>query len=270
MKSQYGAYFFKDKVVWITGASSGIGKSLASAFCKVGAKVIISARNIDNLNKVKNECLPSESIKVLPIDLEEINKAEDVTKRAISCFGKIDILINNAGISQRGMAVDTGVEIDKRIINTNLLGTIALTKAVLPNMIAQESGQIVTISSVLGKFGAPTRTAYSASKHGLHGFFDSLRAEIYKHNINITMLCPGYIKTNISLNALDKDGKPHNKLDEGQANGISTEEFAKRAIAAIYKKKNEAYIGGIECGGIYLKRFFPRIFAWVIRRVKIN
>lgn len=261
---------FKDKTVWITGASSGIGRSLAIAFSEAGAKVIISARNTDKLNETKKLCQESENVFILPVDISKHDELPEKAAQAENFSGKIDILINNAGISQRGLAKDTGLDVDRKIIETNLLGTIALTKAVLPNMLERQFGHIVTITSVLGKFGAQTRSSYAASKHGLHGFFDSLRAEIYDKNIFITMICPGYVKTDVSINALEADGKPHNKLDQGQEKGLSPEECAKRIIAAISKRKNEAYIGGFECAGIYLKRFFPSIFEKVIRKINVN
>jgi short-subunit dehydrogenase len=261
---------FTDKVVWITGASSGIGRALAIAFSSQNAKVIISARNLEKLSETKGLCENTENVKILQLDISEHSNVGAKTSKAISLFGKIDILVNNAGISQRGFAAETDIEIDKKIINTNLIGTIALTKAVLPGMIEKNSGHIVTVTSVLGKFGAPTRSAYSASKHGLHGFFDSLRSEVYKNNILISLICPGYVKTDVSINALGADGTPHNKLDQGQENGISADECARRMLDAVKAQKSEAYIGGKECGGVYLKRFIPSLFEKIIRKVKIN
>jgi short-subunit dehydrogenase len=265
--------YFKDKRIWITGASSGIGKGLAIALFKAGAKVILSSRNEGKLKKVKKECAASgnkDNVFVLPMDISDTSAIKNKTLEAVSLCGGIDILINNAGISQRGTALETDLSLSRKIMETNFFGTVELTRNLVPEMIKAGGGQIITITSVLGKFGAPGRSTYSASKHALHGWMDSLRAEVYGKNISVTLLCPGYVQTEISKSAFESDGTAHGVIDPGQQKGITPQECAKRMLIAIERKQSEAYIGGIEAGGCYLKRFFPKIMERVIRKWKIN
>jgi short-subunit dehydrogenase len=257
---------FDNKVVWITGASSGIGEALAYSFANEGAKLILSARRESELERVKkNTKLPDNQVFILPLDIEKIAEIETKTNQAFKHFGKIDYLMNNAGISQRGSVVDSDFSVYKRIFDINFFGVIALTKAVLPYMIAQKSGHITVTSSIMGKLGTPFRSGYAATKHALHGFFDSLRAEIYRENIQVTLICPGYIRTNVSVNAITSDGSKYGKMDTNQAKGMSADECAKRILDAIYHKKEEVYMGGKEVLGVYLKRFFPRLLSKIIR-----
>ncbi len=257
---------FENKVIWITGASSGIGEATAYQFAKEGAKLILSARREDELLRVKeNTQLPDNQVFILPLDVEKIEDIPQKTKQAVEHFGRIDVLFNNAGISQRGSVMETDMAVYQKIFNLNFFGVIALTKAVLPFMQAQKSGQIAVTSSVSGKLATPMRSGYCASKHALHGFFDALRSEVYQDNIGVTLICPGYIHTNISLNAVAADGSKFGKMDENQANGMSPEECAKRIVEAIYAEKQEVYMGGKEVLGVYLKRFFPRILSKLLR-----
>ncbi len=258
----------RDKRIWITGASSGIGKALALELSKQGADLIISSRKKTDLEIVKNSCYHPEKVQVVPLDLSD---HEDIPKIANPVLdeGAIDLLINNGGISQRSLAMDTELPIEKRLMDVNFFGTIALTKAVLPGMIKRKQGQIVVISSVSGKLGTPLRSSYAASKHALHGYFDSLRAELHREKIAITLICPGYIQTNVSLNALTADGSPHDILDEKTAKGLTPERFAKKALKVIQKRKKESYIGGLEILGIYIKRFFPALAAKIVTKVNV-
>lgn len=261
----------KNKIIWITGASSGIGKSLAIELSKLDTKLILSSRNEATLTEVKNECENSQNITVLPIDLEKYDDFDKTVAIAISFFGKVDILINNGGISQRSLAIDTNIDVDKRIMDVNYMGTVALSKAILPHFIANNSGHFVVTTSVVGKVATPLRSTYSASKHALHGFFDSLRAEVYKHNIDVTLVLPGYVQTDVSINALTGDGSKQNTMDTATGNGIPSNVFAKKMIKAIKKQKNEVVIGGFkETGSVYLKRFFPRIAAILVRKVNVT
>ena len=175
-------------------------------------------------------------------------------------FDKVDILINCAGISQRSTAVKTHIEVDRRLMELNFFAPVALTKLVLPSMIARGDGQIVVISSLMGKFGLPARTAYSASKHALHGFFDSLRAEVAGQGIAVTIICPGYIRTNASHNALEGDGKPHNRLDNDIAGGLAPEKCARQIVRAIERRRPEVYVARYEMLGLYINRFAPGLF----------
>ena len=213
---------FTDKTIWITGASSGIGEALATEWAFYRPIIILSGRNIEKLNVVKEKCesLGAKCI-VVPLDLTNTASIDNAVSKVFSIYPAIDILVNNGGISQRSYAVDTPVEVDRAIFETNFFGTITLTKKVLPAMVKNNSGHIVVRSSVTGKFGFPLRTAYSATKHALQGYFDSLRAELTVNNIKVTVVSPGRILTDISINAIDKNGMKYGKMDEGQAKGMS-------------------------------------------------
>lgn len=262
---------FKNKVVWITGASSGIGKALALTLSNLGAKLILSSRKEVVLNEVKLQCKMPENVAVLPLDLEKYETMQPKVEQAISFFGNVDILVNNGGISQRSLVKDTKILVDKRLMNINYLGTVALTKAILPHFIAQKRGQFVVVTSIVGKIGTPVRSSYSASKHALHGFFDSLRAEHYNDNISVTLVCPGYVATNVSINALTGDGSTQKTMDNATKNGIQPARFAKLMAYAIYKKKQEVYIAGAkEKAGVYVKRFFPKLFSVMIRKMSVT
>lgn len=247
-----------NKVVWITGASSGIGEALAYDLSQRNCKLILSARNVKNLERVKAQCSNAE-VEVLPFDLADFNNAKNHVEKAISFFGKIDVLINNGGVSQRSLLVDTDFEVDKRLIEVDYLGTVAITKALLPHFISTRKGHYVTITSLMGKFGSPYRSGYCGAKHALHGFFDVLRMEHQKDNINVTLICPGFIQTNVAVNALTGDGSLQNSNDLATLNGMPVTVFAKKAVKAVESNSFESYIGGKEVLGIYLKRFFPKL-----------
>ena len=260
-----------NKVIWITGASSGIGKSLAIELSKLPLKLIISSRNELELINVKNECKNPKNVATLTIDLENYSIFNKKVTTALQLFGDIDILINNAGISQRSFVKDTLISVDKRIMDVNYLGTVALTKALLPHFINKNSGHYVVITSIVGKIGTPLRSSYAASKHALHGFFDSLRAEVYQNNIKVTLACPGFVQTNISLNALTGNGTPQKKMDTATKNGLTSSVFSKHLILAIKKEKQEVYIGGFkEKLAVYVKRFFPKLLSKMIRKLAVT
>lgn len=263
--------YYKDKIIWVTGASSGVGEAMVYAFNNEKARLIISSHEPEELKRVKNNCkFEPEKIMVLPFNLIEHDKIPDLTKTVIEKFKKVDILFNAGGVSQRALAKDTKIDVDKRIMNINYFGTIILTKALLPEMIKNKSGHIAVMTSLAGKFGIPLRSAYAASKHALHGFYDTLRAEVYKYNIKVTLFCPAYIKTNIAVNALTKDGSPQNYNDPGATNGTSPEKFAKLALKSIKIGKEEVISGGKEKYGVYLKRFFPKLFSKIIRKRNVR
>lgn len=260
---------FQDKVVWITGASSGIGEALAKAFADAGAKLVLSARRLTELERVKKTLqLPAERVLILPMDLSETEKVQQLTAQVIGFFGHIDILVNNGGISQRALTKDTSLEIDRKIMEVNFFGTVALTKSVLPFFLKQQSGQIIVISSISGKFGFYFRSAYSASKHALHGFFESLRMEVDKDNIKVLLVCPGKIHTNISINAITGSGEKHNKMDANQQQGMSAATCSIQILKGVEKGKEELFIGGKELRAIWIKRFFPRLFSKLIKKQK--
>lgn len=261
---------FSKKVVWITGASSGIGEHLAYAFANRGARLILSSRNEKELQRVKQNCTGGTEAMVLPMDVADFDRLPALSEQAFGRFGHIDILVNNAGISQRSEVKDTLFEVDKKIMEVNFLGAVALTKAVLPAMLERQNGQIVVISSVMGKLGTPRRSAYAASKHALHGWFDCLRAELHNDGIGVTVICPGYVHTNVTINALTADGSPNKKMAEATRNGLPPDVFAEKALRAIARKKQEVLIGGKEVMGVYIKRFFPRLFFRIARGLKVS
>lgn len=263
--------YFTNKIIWITGASSGIGEALAYELAQQQAILILSSRTESSLQKVQQKCLEwTKKVAIQILDLEQYHDLSIVVNKVIQQFGKIDVLVNNGGISQRSFALDTLIEVDERLMKINYLGTVALTKAVLPHMLAQGGGQIVSVTSLTGVFGTPYRSSYAASKHALHGFFDSLRAELSDQGITVTLIAPGFVKTNISYNALVGDGSPQNNMDSRQAAGMSSEVFAKKMATAIQKKKKVAYIGKKEVIMVYIKRFTPWLYYRMIAKVNVK
>lgn len=261
----------ENKIIWITGASSGIGKSLAIHLSQQNTKLILSSRKESSLNEVKRMSNNPDNVSVLPLDLEDYSNFSDKVQQAISVFGRIDILVNNGGISQRSLAKNTNISVDKRLMDINYLGTVALTKEILPHFIENKSGHFVVTTSIVGKIGTPLRSTYAASKHALHGFFDSLRAEVHQDNIKVTMVCPGFVTTNVSKNALTGDGTPQDKMDTATANGIHPDRFAKIMAKAISKEKEEVYIAGAkEKLGVYAKRFYPKLLSKMIRKLSVT
>jgi short-subunit dehydrogenase len=258
---------FKDKVVWITGASSGIGEALALTFAGRGARLILSARREEELKRVGALTkLPELDLLLLPFDLSDTKNASGLAAQVMNKFGRIDILVNNGGYSQRGEAMETSVEIDRELMEVNYFSYVSLTKAVLPYMKRQKNGQLIIVSSIAGKFGFFLRTSYSAAKHALHGFFDSLRLETERFGIKTLIVCPGKIKTNISYNAVTAEGKKHNTMDQSHEDATSPEECARQIIKGIEQNKEEIYIGGKEILMVYIKRFFPALFGRLVRK----
>lgn len=263
-------YRIENKVIWITGASSGIGEALVYALAKKNCKLIISARNEVALQQVRDHCEQKEQIQILPLDLGDFKAMDQKVATAFSFFNKIDILINNAGVSQRSLIVDTEFEVYKKLIDINYLGTVALTKALLPYFIKTKNGHYVTVTSLMGKFGSPYRSGYCGAKHALHGFFDVLRMEHEKDGVDVTLICPGFVQTDIAKNALTADGSQQQTDDVATQNGLPVAVFTKKMLRAIEQKKFEAYIGKGETKGIYLKRFFPKLLHKVVLRSQVK
>lgn len=255
--------YFENKVVWITGASSGIGEHLAYALADRGARLILSSRNERELNRVRDNCRNGTDVLVLPLDITNFAAIPDAVKNVQDQFQKIDILINNAGVSQRALAKETQFEVDQQLIATNYFGPVALTKFVLPDMLKNQTGHIVVISSVLGKMSIPYRSGYAAAKHALHGYFEVLRAEVAAENIKVMIICPGYVHTNVTINALTGDGSRYKMMSKTTSKGMTPEHFATLALHAIERDKKEVIIAGKERFAILLKRYFPRIFSYL-------
>lgn len=257
----------KDKVIWITGASSGIGEALVQACAQQGAFVILSARRTHELERVARVAhLAPEKYLILPFDLSDTTHATQWAELVIAKFGRIDVLINNGGQSQRSEVIDTTGEIERTLFEINYFSAVNLSKAVLPHMHKNKAGKIVVVSSIAGKFGFYLRSTYSAAKHALHGYFESLRLENESKGISVLLVCPGKIKTNVSLNALNADGKTHNKMDASHQDAMSAKECAEQIIQGILSNKEEIFIGGKELLIVKIKRFLPSLFGKLIRK----
>jgi short-subunit dehydrogenase len=260
-------------VVWVTGASSGIGEALVHALAKAGARVVLSARREEELRRVRQEAGLSEADSLcLPLDLASGGQGfEEACQAVVSRFGRIDALVNNGGIGQRSRFLETDLEVVRRLMEVNFFGTAALTKAVLPIMVAQGGGMLVAVTSVVGKYGTPLRSAYAASKHALHGLYDAIRAETWNQGIRVMLVAPGYIRTNLSYHAVLGDGQPQGRLDPGQANGLEATECARQILQGLRRESQEIYPAGLkELAGVYLKRFFPKLMSRVVRRVNVR
>jgi len=260
---------FANKTIWITGASSGIGKAVALELSKEKTTLILSDRNEKGLTEVAETCKKNRcTTLIIPMDLGDEKSIELAVGQVLDKKIKIDCLYQFAGISQRSLVSETPMFVDRKIFEINFFGAIALTKAVLPEMIKNGGGQLAVTSSLVGKFGFPHRSSYSATKHALHGFFESLRAENKQNNIQVSIFIPGRVKTNISVNAITKDGTPHGKMDAGQDSGITPEKAAKIICRGLKKNKKEILVGGKELIMVHIRRFLPRLYYYLSSRIK--
>lgn len=261
--------YFENKNIWIIGGSSGIGEGFVKHLSQLKCNLIISARREEELERVKGECQGTAEIAILPLDLADGDALEAKTREAEAIYNGVDIFISSGGISQRSRVIDTDMSVQRRMIEVNYFGSIALSTYLMPAMAERKSGHHVVITSVTGIVSTPMRSGYAASKHALHGFYDALRAEHYDDNVQVSLICPGYVLTNISLNALMGDGAKQNKMDSGQANGLTVDQLISKCLKAIANKKEEVYFGGFkEIFGVYVKRFFPGLFSRIVRKMK--
>ena len=260
---------FTNKIVWITGASSGIGEALAYAFSARGARLILSARRVEELKRVQANCSHPELVDILPMDLSKVNEMVAKVDWVIAQKGQIDILVNNGGISQRSEAKDTDLSVYRDIMEVNFFGTIHLSNLVMKHFLERNEGQFVIISSITGIVGLPLRTAYTASKHAIEGFYKSLRTEIWKTNLRVLMVRPASIKTNIAKNALVGDGGTFNKADNVIDKGITPESLAASIIKAIENNKKELLAGPkVQQFIIRMNRYFPAMVFNILKKVK--
>ncbi len=259
---------FENKTIWITGASSGIGEALALEWAKFKPTLILSGRNIEKLENVLSKCKEAGANgSIVTLDLTELDSIQTAVNEVFKNHKAVDILVNNGGISQRATVLEGSLEVDRKVMETNFFGATVLTKFVLPKMLENKGGHFVVISSIVGKFGFPLRSAYSASKHALQGYFDSLRAEMANDNIGVTIVSPGRIRTNISLNAVDKDGKNHGVMDTGQADGMPADVCAKKIIKAVARKKKDILVGRKELLMVHIRRFLPALYYKMASKV---
>jgi len=257
----------REKTIWITGASSGIGRALAIQLAGKNT-LILSSRNLDELETTKSKCANSK-VHLEPLDLSDFDSHHSIVARVIKDHGPIDHLIHCGGISQRSLVKDTLLSVDQKLMAINYTGTVSLTKAILPHFLEKKQGHFTVITSLTGVFASPFRSGYAASKHALHGFFDSLRAELEDEGVRVTIAAPGFVKTKVSVNALTGDGTSLGSMDDAQAKGISAEACASKTIRAIAKNKREVYIGR-ESYAAYVKRFLPGLFARLIKKAKVR
>ncbi|MHA7899920.1 MAG: SDR family NAD(P)-dependent oxidoreductase [Henriciella sp.] len=248
---------FDGKTAWITGASSGIGKALAIALSEAGANIVLSGRRVEALQAVANE-LSTKSL-VLPFEVTDYSRLKDKVDEAWGFTGRVDILLNNAGVSQRSLAIHTDPQVYTDLINIDLIAPIWLTQLQLPRMVEAGGAHIVAISSVAGRIGPPLRTAYAAAKHGLIGYMDSLRTEVSeRHNIHVTNVLPGSVATNVSRNALTKDGSKRGKSDANIDGGDDPADLAKEIMTAITEKTPELiFAKGMEYDAAKLRQSDP-------------
>ncbi len=257
---------FTNKVVLITGASSGIGKALALQIADKDVHLILAARRLEELSLLKTACeKKGATCSVFFVEMSAPQSISEFTAQLGNLVSKIDVLINNAGISQRSQAEETDLNVDRKIMEINFFAQVNMTKTLWPFLVKSEHANIVLISSVVGTFGFPQRSAYSASKHALEGFFESWMLENKRENIYFTTVAPGRIFTNISYSALKSDGSAHQKLDDGQAKGISPEICAQKIIRGIKKNKRMVYVAQQEMILIFLRRYMPFLYFKFVR-----
>ncbi len=256
---------YDGKIVWITGASAGIGRALALAFARAGAKVILSSRDPQALEVVRQACPPSVETRVLPLDLAALETLPGVAEQALGFWGHVDYMVHNAGVALRSGVDETPLHLDQQIMAINYFGPVVLTKALLPSMLERQFGCFVVVSSLSGKYGGPRLSAYAASKHALHGYFESLRAELHVRHIQVTIVVPGFIRTDILRNALVGDGSRYGKTLPEFERGMDPDRCAADVLHAVVKRREEAFIGGWEISTVYLNRFFPTALSWLVR-----
>ena len=247
--------------VWITGASDGIGAALARVLAARGARLVLTARRREKLDEVAASC-GSDQVHVLPADLLEADADALAAEAATLLGGGVDVLVANAGQGQRGTAIDTDMAVVRRLMELNFFAPVALTKAVLPGMVARGTGRIAVTSSLAGHIGTPLRSSYSASKHAVEGYFESLRAELHGTGVGVTVIAPGYINTEISKHAASGDGSAHGRVGLGNVQGLSAQVCAERMARALERDRDHAFIAGREVAAIYVKRLSP----WLVRR----
>ncbi len=260
---------YKGKTIWITGASSGIGKAMAIEISREKCRLILSGRDQEKLLETEDRCKKEGSqVQTIPFDLEDPISVQEAINSVISSNPMIDALFLIGGISQRALVKESSLEIDRRIMEVNFFSNVALSKAVLPLMLKNGGGQIAVASSIVGKFGFPYRSTYAASKHALHGFFESLMIEHIADQIKVSIILPGRVHTNISLKAMTAKGEEYGKLDDGQAHGMPVDAAAKKIISKLTAEKREIFVGGKELLMVHIKRFFPSLFFKIASKIK--
>ncbi|MQW92759.1 SDR family NAD(P)-dependent oxidoreductase [Acinetobacter wanghuae] len=259
------------KVVWITGASSGIGKALAYECAAQGAQVILTARRYEELENVRLSLPKPEQHVSIAVDITDDAQVEAAYQKVLLAKGRIDWLINNAGLSQRALIADTSMQTERAIMELDYFSQVFLTKTVLPTFLAQKSGRIVFVSSVAGLLGTQYRASYSAAKAAIHMWANSLRAEVAAQGVDVSVLFPGFVKTNVSINALDGAGKPQGYDNDATANGLEADDFARQSVQALLAGQEYVVIGGSkEKLGVWVSRLSPKTLYKMIRKMKVK
>jgi len=258
----------RDKTVWITGASSGIGLEMTRLAASAGAKLYLFSSRIKALEEAAGIAAAEGALSVRyeAVDLSDSDAAVEASLRALKKGGTPDYLILNAGISQRSMAAETDLSVTRNILELNFFGTVAMARTVLPFMMEHGGGHIAVTSSVTGEFGFPMRSAYAASKHALHGYFESVGLEYASEGILVTLVVPGRIRTAISINSLTADGGKHGKMDPGQKKGMDAALCAEKYWKAVIRGKHKVVIGGFDTIMVFLHRFLPGVFRAIAYR----
>lgn len=257
---------FEGKVIWITGASSGIGEALAVAFAAEGASLVLTARREPELLRVAKRCHPAE-VTIVPLDLADVPPLAAAVSAVLAKVGRVDVMVHNAGRSQRGLVADTSVDDDRAIMELNFFGVVALTKALLPSMLARGDGRFVVLSSLAGLLGTKMRSAYCASKHALEGFFASFDAELHERGIRVTMVNPGFVRTSIGENALRAGEAGHAAGNDAIEGGMPVERAAGIIVDAVARGADSVAPAGAEILGVYLKRISPALTRRLARRL---
>jgi dehydrogenase/reductase SDR family member 7B len=262
---------YKNKTVWITGASSGIGAELARQFAKEGARVIVSSHEAEELEGVRKSLEPvSKEVHAVVFNLGNPDEVHSTAQKVLKEFGRIDVLMNNGGISTRAEAIETTIEMDRKVMEIDYFSGVILTKALLPAMIENGYGHIGVTSSISGKFGWPQRSAYAAAKHALFGFYKSLWAENNQRGIHVTIFSPGRVRTNISYHALLKNGKEQGTMDPGQDKGIPPAACARKMIRAMKRNRKDVLIGHTELVMVWIHKYCKFLYYKLINRIPAN
>lgn len=258
--------YYNNKVVVVTGASSGIGEQIVRQLLAQNAKVVLLARSQEKMQQIVSE-YPNNNTLIIPSDFALQPNFVSIAQQIIKYFGKIDVLINNAGIAQKSFVQETTEEVERKVMEVNYFATINFTKALLPYFIEQKQGQIAVVSSILGEIGLPLVAPYCASKHAINGYFNSLRYDIEKYNIKVHILSPGFIKTDITKKSLTGSGKVHNKDSVAQEKGMDAAKCAKGILNCIKNVKRQAYLGGVEVFMPKFARAFPKLFHLLMKKM---
>lgn len=264
--------YYNKKTIWITGASGGIGQAMAKALANAGARLILSAPEQDKelLTQLAKDCSNGEEHEVVAFDLTSQASIDEAADRILNHGIDVDILVNNAGMTHRSQILETNIQIDRRLMEINYLGPLALTKRILPGMIQRGRGQVVVISSVLGLIATPQRSAYIAAKHAMTGFYEALRSEVSNQGVDITLVFPGFVKTDIAKNAFTGDGGRHGQADPGQENAMTPEVFVEKVLKGVSARKERMLIAGKEKILVYLTRLSPALVSQIVRRIKVT